>query len=54
VQGRYFVVLLAPMALACAALANWGPGEMIRSAIAICGATLSGVAVVDALMRANW
>jgi hypothetical protein len=54
VQGRYFVVLLAPMALACAALANWGPGEMIRSAIAICGAILSGVAVIDALMRANW
>lgn len=25
VQGRYFVVLRAPMALACAALANWGP-----------------------------
>jgi len=54
VQGRYFVVLLAPMALTCAALVNWGPGEMTRSAIAICGATLSGAAVVDALIRANW
>ena len=54
VQGRYFVVLLAPIALAWTALVNWGPGEMTRSAIAISGAALSGAAVVEALVRANW
>jgi hypothetical protein len=54
VQGRYFVVILAPIALACAALVNWGPGDLTRSVIAISGGALSGAAVVDALLRANW
>jgi uncharacterized membrane protein len=54
VQGRYFVVALAPLALACAAVINWGPREMTKAAIAICGATLSGAAVIEALLRVNW
>jgi uncharacterized membrane protein len=54
VQGRYFVVALAPFALACVAIINRGPREMTKAAIAICGASLSGAAVIEALLRANW
>jgi hypothetical protein len=52
VQGRYFVVVLAP--LSGAAIIKWGAGETTRSCIAICGATLSGVATFEAIARVNW
>jgi uncharacterized membrane protein len=54
VQGRYFVVVLAPLSVACAAIIKWGAGETTRSCIAICGATLSGVATFEAIARVNW
>jgi len=54
VQGRYFVVALPPVALAVAAMTNRGPSETVRSAIAICGAVLSGAAVNEAILRVNW
>jgi uncharacterized membrane protein len=54
VQGRYFVVALVPVALAVAAMINRGPSGTARSAIAICGAVLSGAAVNEAILRVNW
>jgi uncharacterized membrane protein len=54
VQGRYFLVMLAPLAIACAALVNRGPGEDVRAALAISSACVSGAAVLEALLRANW
>jgi uncharacterized membrane protein len=54
VQGRYFVVVLAPLAVAVSALVNRGPGPGLRSAIAIGCATLSGAAIIEALLRVNW
>jgi len=54
VQGRYFVVVLAPIASAIAAAVNWGPGETSTAAIATGGAVLSGAATVEALLRTNW
>jgi hypothetical protein len=54
VQGRYFVAQFVPIAVTCAALVNWGAGEMTKAAASICSATLSGTAVVEVLMLANW
>jgi uncharacterized membrane protein len=54
VQGRYFVAMLAPIAVIGAAIINRGPSETVRSAIAICGAVLSGTAIIEAILRVNW
>ena len=54
VQGRYFVVMLAPIAIAVAALINRAPTESIRAAIAVFSALLSGFATIEAIMRVNW
>jgi uncharacterized membrane protein len=54
VQGRYFVVLLAPLAVAIAALVNRGLRERTRSALAIGSAVLSIAATIDAILRVNW
>jgi uncharacterized membrane protein len=54
VQGRYFVVALAPMAVAVAALANRGPGVIVQSTIAIGSAALSIAATTEAVLRVNW
>jgi uncharacterized membrane protein len=54
VQGRYFVVVLPPVALAVAALANRGPAPHIQFMIAMLGSVLSGVATLEALFRVNW
>lgn len=54
VQGRYFVVVLAPLALCVSAVVNRGPSPGMQSAIAIGCATLSGAAIIEALLRVNW
>jgi uncharacterized membrane protein len=54
VQGRYFVVVLAPLALCVSALVNRGPSPGMRSALAVGCATLSGTAIIEALVRVNW
>jgi uncharacterized membrane protein len=54
IQGRYFTIILPPTALAIAATMNWAPRERITAAIAIAGAVLSGVAMIDAVIRSQW
>jgi uncharacterized membrane protein len=54
IQGRYFTIILPPAALAIAATMNWAPRERITAAIAIAGAVLSGVAMIDAVIRSQW
>jgi uncharacterized membrane protein len=54
VQGRYFVVVLAPLALCVSAIVNRGPSPGMQSALAVGCATLSGAAVIEALVRVNW
>jgi uncharacterized membrane protein len=54
VQGRYFVVVLAPLAVVAAAMINRGPNATIRAALAVAMATLSGLATIEALLRVNW
>ena len=51
VQGRYFLPVLPAVALAFAALVNRGPSPTATGAIALAGAVLSGVAVVEAILR---
>jgi uncharacterized membrane protein len=54
VQGRYFVPMLPPLALALAALVNRGVGEGARGVFAGAGAVLAGAATLEAIWRVNW
>jgi uncharacterized membrane protein len=54
VQGRYFVIVLPPAAIFLAAILNRSLSQEIRSAAAIAGALLSGIACCEALLRAHW
>ena len=54
VQGRYFTVVLAPLAVTVSAIVNRGPNSGMRTAIAVGCATLSGAATIEALLRVNW
>ncbi|MBO0756094.1 MAG: DUF2142 domain-containing protein [Bradyrhizobiaceae bacterium] len=54
VQGRYLVVVLAPLAVVAAATINRGPSATIRATLAVATATLSAVATIEALLRVNW
>lgn len=54
VQGRYLVVVLAPLAIVAAAVINRGPSATIRATFAVATATLSGFASIEALLRVNW
>jgi len=54
VQGRYFTIILPPAALAIAAGINRGPPGRVTAAIALAGALLSGVAMLDAVIRTQW
>jgi uncharacterized membrane protein len=54
VQGRYFVVVLAPLAVAIAALVNRGLRERTQSALAVGSAVLSIAATIEAILRVNW
>jgi uncharacterized membrane protein len=54
VQGRYFVPMLPPLALAIAALVNRGLGEGARGVLAGAGAVLAGAATLEAIWRMHW
>ena len=54
VQGRYFVPMLPPLALAVAALVNRGLGEGTRGVLAGAGAVLAGAATLEAIWRMHW
>jgi uncharacterized membrane protein len=53
VQGRYFLPCLPLFALAWCSV-NRGLGERARASAAIAGATLSGIAVAEAIVRTDW
>jgi uncharacterized membrane protein len=53
VQGRYFLPALAPIAAVVAALVTRGTSQTALAALAIAGALLSGIAAVDAILRAD-
>jgi uncharacterized membrane protein len=54
IQGRYFTIILAPAVVAIAAMVNRGSREAITATVAIAGAVLSGIAMVDAVIRSQW
>jgi hypothetical protein len=54
IQGRYFTIILPPAALGLAAALNRGPREAITATIAIAGAVVSGIAMIDAVIRSQW
>lgn len=53
VQGRYFIVTLPLIAIACAALLGGRIPRIPVAMIAIAGAIFSGVACIEAIARAN-
>jgi uncharacterized membrane protein len=54
VQGRYFVMALPVAALGLGALVNRAPAVLVTALLASSGAILSGVAVVEAILRVDW
>jgi uncharacterized membrane protein len=54
VQGRYFVIVLPLVAVMVSALANTGLAIPAPKWIAVVGATLSGGALVEAILRLDW
>jgi uncharacterized membrane protein len=53
VQGRYFIPCLPLVAIICCSI-NRGLGEQTRASAAIAGATLSGIATAEAILRVDW
>lgn len=54
VQGRYFIVVLAPLAIAIASLSRFALPSSALAAIAIGGSALGGVATIEALRPLGW
>jgi len=54
IQGRYFTIILPPAAVAIAATINRAPSETATAGVAVAGALLSGVAMMDAVIRSQW
>jgi uncharacterized membrane protein len=54
IQGRYFTIVLPPAALAIAATLNHAPREAITATVAVAGAVLSAIAMIDAVIRSQW
>ena len=54
VQGRYFVMALPVAAVGLGALVNRAPALVVTALLAGVGAVLSGIAVVDAILRVDW
>lgn len=54
VQGRYFVPVLPVVAIAVSALLNRGLPQAVQAWIAVVAATVSGGAVVEAVLAADW
>jgi len=53
VQGRYFLPCLPLVAIVWCSV-NYGLGEQARASAAIAGATLSGIAATEAILRVDW
>ena len=53
VQGRYFIVILPLIAAIVGAVVRWNVPRTVIAAAAISGATLSGVACIEAVLRAG-
>ena len=54
IQGRYFLVVLPPLAVFIAAFLRRGIPLAIRKTCAIAGALLGGIATTEAIIRVNW
>jgi uncharacterized membrane protein len=54
VQGRYFLVVLPLAAITISALLNRGLPEAVRGWIVAVATTLSGCAVIEAVLRTDW
>lgn len=54
IQGRYFVPVMAFAAIALAALVDRAPPPWLTATFALASAGLSGVASIDAIIRADW
>jgi uncharacterized membrane protein len=54
VQGRYFLVVLPLLAIMLSAQVNRGLSVAARGPITTLGATLSGIATVEAVLRFDW
>ncbi len=53
-QGRYFVPVLALIAVAVAALLDRRPDPRVAATLAIAAAVISGAGSIDAILRADW
>jgi hypothetical protein len=53
-QGRYFVPVLALIAVAVAALLDRDPDPRVTATLAIAAAVISGAGSIDAILRADW
>jgi uncharacterized membrane protein len=54
IQGRYFTIILPPVALAIATLVNRAPPATITASTAVIGAIVSGSATLEAVVRSQW
>ena len=54
VQGRYFIVVLPPLALFVAAIVNHRISHKVIASCAICGALVSGAATIAAILKITW
>jgi uncharacterized membrane protein len=54
VQGRYFTIVLPAAAVMVAALLARAPPQWITAALAVAGAVVSGIAMLDAIVRSQW
>jgi uncharacterized membrane protein len=54
VQGRYFIVVLPPIAVMIAAIMHRGLRQPLPTLAALAGAILSGGATIEAILRNDW
>src|SRR5262245_29700392 len=54
VQGRYFTIVLPVAAVMIAALLARAPPQWITATLATAGAVISGLAMLDAIVRSQW
>jgi uncharacterized membrane protein len=54
VQGRYFTIVLAPFAVGIAAIVNRSMSQPATAIVAVAGAVISGLALIEAIVRSQW
>jgi hypothetical protein len=54
VQGRYFVVALPFAAVMLSSLIDRAPPAMMTAGVAVFASILSGMATMEAILRADW